>query len=115
MYSTALKLINTCAKQPLGVNYTTLIKQAMPLSLQVVFTVVYLLLLYALMAAYTTQGAALIQLVSANQYTTTSIDATVFIIIFGLVILSTKLSDYINRSFVSVKLLFLQAHLRITR
>lgn len=106
MYSTALKLINICAKQPLGVNYTTLIKQAMPLSLQVVFTVVYLLLLYALMAAYTTQGAALIQLVSANQYTTTSIDATVFIIIFGLVILSTKLSDYINRSFVSVKLLF---------
>lgn len=106
MYSTALKLIHICAKQPLGVNYTTLIKTAMPLPLQIVFTVVYLLLLYALMAAYTTQGAALIQLVSASQYMATSIDATVFIIIFGLVILSTKLSDYVNRSFVSVKLLF---------
>ncbi len=79
MYFTGLRLIKVCANRPLGVNFTSLIKEEMPKSFQVIFTVVYLLLLYALMAAYSTQG---------------------------LVILSTRLSDYVNRSFVSVKLIF---------
>ncbi|GGF94201.1 MULTISPECIES: amino acid permease [Cysteiniphilum] len=106
MYLTALRLIKVCAHQPLGVNFTSLIKEEMPKSLQVVFTLVYLLLLYALMAAYTTQGASLVNLVSQAQVPTVSVDAIVFILIFGLVILSTRLSDYVNRSFVSVKLVF---------
>ncbi len=106
MYVTGLKLIRVCEKYPLGVNYTTLIKSHMPISLQIIFTIVYLLLLYALMAAYTTQGAALVSLVAAAQHVSVSIDAIVFILIFGLVILSAKLSDYVNRSFVSLKLIF---------
>ncbi|WP_119344563.1 amino acid permease [Facilibium subflavum] len=106
MYSTALKLIRVCENQPLGVNYTTLIKNTMPLSMQMLFTVVYLLLLYALMSAYTTQGATLIQLVTQTQHASVAIDVIVFILIFGLVILSTRLSDYVNRSFVSIKLIF---------
>jgi tyrosine-specific transport protein len=106
MYFTGLRLIKVCANRPLGVNFTSLIKEEMPKSFQVIFTVVYLLLLYALMAAYTTQGASLVNLVSQAQVPTVSIDAIVFILIFGLVILSTRLSDYVNRSFVSVKLIF---------
>ena len=106
MYLTGLKLIKVCACQTLGVNFTSLIKDAMPKGLQVIFTLVYLLLLYALMAAYTTQGASLVSLVSQAPVPTVSIDAILFILIFGLTILSTRLSDYLNRSFVSVKLVF---------
>ena len=105
MYSTGLRLIQVCSNKPLGVNFASLIKEEMPKSFQVVFTTVYLLLLYALMAAYATQGSSLISLVSQRQVPTVSIDAIVFILIFGLVILSTRLSDYVNRSFVSVKLI----------
>ena len=106
MYITALKLVDVCVQQPLGVNYTTLIKTALPISLQIIFTVVYLLLLYALMAAYTTQGAALIDVISGSQINLTiSLDAIFFIMLFGLIILSTKLSDHVNRWFVSIKLI----------
>ncbi|WP_116963347.1 amino acid permease [Fastidiosibacter lacustris] len=106
MYFTAIRLIHVCSSQPLGVNFTTLIKEQMPKSLQAIFTLIYLLLLYALMAAYTTQGASLVNLVSQAELPIISVDAIVFVIIFGLVILSTRLSDYVNRSFVSVKLVF---------
>lgn len=106
MYLTALQLIKVCSHQPLGVNFTSLIRGKMSKSLQVIFTLVYFLLLYALMAAYTTQGASLVSLVLQMQIPTVSINAIIFILIFGLIILSTRLSDYVNRSFVSVKLIF---------
>ena len=107
MYVTGLKLIHVCESKPLGVNYTSLIKEELPPSLQIIFTIVYLLLLYALMAAYTTQGAALVSLVSmAQSQSYVSMDAIIFIFLFGLIILSTRLSDYVNRSFVTVKLVF---------
>ena len=106
MYFTALKLIRVCASYPLGVNYTSLIKSYLPLPLQMVFTFVYLLLLYALMAAYTTQGAALVKIVSLGTHVSVPLDTVIFILIFGFFVLSTRLSDYINRSFVSIKLVF---------
>jgi tyrosine-specific transport protein len=106
MYYTGLKLIKVCAKQEVGVNYTSLIREKMPKSLQIIFTTVYLLLLYSLMAAYTTEGASLVHLVSQSQTRVVSLDAITFILLFGSLVLSTRLSDYINRSFVSVKLIF---------
>lgn len=106
MYITSLKLIKLCAEHPLGVNFTTLIENKMPPFFQVVFTVVYLLLLYALMAAYTTQGTDLINMLDGESIPHISINALIFIIIFGSIILSVTLSDYINRSFVSLKLIF---------
>ncbi|MFZ9036366.1 MAG: amino acid permease [Francisellaceae bacterium] len=109
MYFTSLKLLKICSDYPLGVNMTTLIKKKMPGIFQAVFIICYLLLLYALMSAYTTQGASLVQLVGGNSYSSfssTALDAVVFLLIFGVIVLSTRLSDYINRSFVSIKLVF---------
>jgi len=106
MYFTSLKLIRLCENQSLGVNYTSLIKSSMPIPLQVIFTIVYLLLLYALMSAYTTQGASLVAVVSATKKIPVAIDVIIFVLIFGMIILNTKLSDYINRSFVSIKIIF---------
>lgn len=106
MYFTSLKLINICEKHPIGINYTSLIKKKMPRTFQVLFTIFYLLLLYALMSAYTTQGASLIHIFDPNQNKAIIIDTAIFIIIFGAIVLSTSLSDYVNRSFVSIKLVF---------
>ena len=106
MYVTSLKLINICANEPLGINYPTLIEKKMPLSLQIIFIFFYLLLLYSLMAAYTTQGSSFVGLISSTYSMSTSINTTIFIISFGFIIFSVKFSDYINRYFVSIKLLF---------
>ena len=106
MYYTGLKLITVCATEKAGVNYTSLIRKKMPKYLQIIFTFIYLLLLYSLMAAYTTQGASLVHLISQSQTRIVSVDSITFILLFGSLVLSTRLSDYINRSFVSVKLIF---------
>jgi len=106
MYFTSLNLVNICKKQPMGVNYTSLLKNKFPKSLQVIFSFIYLLLLYSLMAAYTNQGSELIGTIRFMQSNSIAIDSIFFIAIFGFIILSTRMSDYINRSFVSIKIVF---------
>ncbi|MCF6807798.1 amino acid transporter [Thiotrichales bacterium 19S9-12] len=106
MVITSFKLLKLCSQHPLGVNFTTLNSKQMPKLLQPVFIVMYLLLLYSLMSAYTTQGASLIKMASENTVTSNSLDALIYILIFGLIILNTKVSDYLNRSFVTLKLVF---------
>ncbi|MCF6777118.1 amino acid transporter [Thiotrichales bacterium 19X7-9] len=106
MYVTSFKLLKLCSEYPLGVNFTTLNAKRMPKILQPLFILMYLLLLYSLMSAYTTQGASLIKTVSQNAVSNTAVDTLVYILIFGVIILNTRLSDYLNRSFVSLKLIF---------
>ncbi|TNF66050.1 MAG: amino acid transporter [Gammaproteobacteria bacterium] len=106
MYVTSFKLLKLCSEYPLGVNFTTLNAKRMPKILQPLFILMYLLLLYSLMSAYTTQGASLIKIVSQNAVSNTAVDTLVYILIFGVIILNTRLSDYLNRSFVSLKLIF---------
>ncbi|MCF6766594.1 amino acid transporter [Thiotrichales bacterium 19S3-7] len=106
MYVTSFKLLKLCSEYPLGVNFTTLNAKRMPKLLQPLFVLMYLLLLYSLMSAYTTQGASLIKTISNNNVSNTAVDTLIYILIFGIIILNTKLSDYLNRSFVSLKLIF---------
>lgn len=106
MYVTSLKLLNLCAQHQEGANFTTLIEKRMPRPLQVGLTFIYLLLLYSLMSAYTTQGASMIATLSRGHMTPVPIDALVFLIIFGFIIANYRLSDYINRSFLTLKLIF---------
>lgn len=106
MYVTSFKLLTLCSEYKLGVNFTTLNADKMPKILQPFFVIIYLLLLYALMSAYTTQGASLVNTVSMNHVSNTAVDTFIYLIIFGMIILSTNLSDYVNRSFVSLKLIF---------
>ncbi len=106
MYVTALKLLHLCAEHPVGVNFTTLINKNMPRWIQPLFTIIYLLLLYSLMSAYTTQGASFISVLSKGNISFVPIDAFIFIIIFGTIIASFSFSDYVNRSFLSIKLIF---------
>ncbi|OGT24412.1 MAG: amino acid transporter [Gammaproteobacteria bacterium RIFCSPLOWO2_12_FULL_38_14] len=106
MYVTALKLLHLCAEHPVGVNFTTLINKNMPRWIQQLFIIIYLLLLYSLMSAYTTQGASFISVLSKGNISFVPIDAFIFIIIFGTIIASFSFSDYVNRSFLSIKLIF---------
>lgn len=121
MYLTSLKLLKACEQHKEGVNLTTLIQKKMPFVFQLAFIIIYLLLLYALMSAYTTQGASFIQAMgqhytssttavnshaSSQALITTAISAIIFIAIFGSIILNTKFSDYLNRCFISLKLIF---------
>lgn len=105
MYLTGLSLIKICANQPLGVNFTSLLAGKIPKSFQVILTIIYLLLLYSLMAAYTTQGASLVKFATHLEPKIFNvIDSAIFILIFGIVILSVNISDYMNRSFLLIKL-----------
>src|SRR3989338_2051554 len=106
MYVTALKLLHLCAEHPVGVNFTTLINKNMPRWIQQLFIIIYLLLLYSLMSAYTTQGSSFISVLSKGNISFVPIDAFIFIIIFGTIIASFSFSDYVNRSFLSIKLIF---------
>lgn len=109
MYLTSIKLLNVCAKYSIGVNFTTILKDRTPKIYQVSFTVVYILLLYALLSAYTSQGSSLVSLVLPKEETSgasVAVPAIIFILIFGSLMYSYRVSDYANRVFVFLKFLF---------
>ena len=112
MYITAIKLLNVCAEYPLGANFTTMMKSRSSKAYQISFSIVYLLLLYALMSAYTTQGSSLINAIGQaasddkNLDINTALSAIIFILIFSSFMYSYKVSDYANRVFVFLKLVF---------
>ena len=106
MYLTSLKLIDLCSKHEIGVNFTTLIQRRTSKGFQVVFTLMYLCLLYALMSAYTTQGGDLIALFNQHQNEYQPLNIFVFLLIFGIIVLSVRLTDYVNRTFVLLKIVF---------
>ncbi|MDE5020916.1 amino acid transporter, partial [Francisella tularensis subsp. holarctica] len=58
MYITALKLLRVCAKYPLGVNFTSMMQSQVSIRYLLFFCIIYLLLLYSLISAYTTQGSS---------------------------------------------------------
>lgn len=109
MYMTSIKLLNVCAQYPVGVNFTTILKDKTPKVYQLGFAVVYILLLYALLSAYTSQGSSLVSLVLPKKEASganVAIPAIIFILIFGSLMYSYKVSDYANRIFVVLKFLF---------
>ncbi|AEE88137.1 amino acid transporter [Francisella tularensis subsp. novicida] len=109
MYITALKLLRVCAKYPLGVNFTSMMQSQVSRGYLLFFSIIYLLLLYSLMSAYTTQGSSLVSAITSldnSNKAQVGLSATVFTIIFGALMFSYKVSDYANRFFVIVKFLF---------
>ena len=109
MYITSLKLLNVCAKYPVGVNFTTMMQAKASKISQVLFGFVYLLLLYSLMSAYTTQGASLIMLIKPSSETSNFgvvLPAVIFILLFSIFMYSYKISDYANRFFIFLKFVF---------
>jgi amino acid permease len=112
MYITAIKLLNVCAEYPLGANFTTMMESRSSKAYQIFFSIIYLLLLYALMSAYTTQGSSLIDAIGQaasddkNLDINTALSAVIFILIFSSFMYSYKVSDYANRVFVFLKLVF---------
>ena len=109
MYITSLKLLSVCAKYPLGVNFTTMMQSRASRGYQLVFALIYLLLLYSLMSAYTTQGASLITLISPSTGLSNigvALPAIIFIVVFSTFMYSYKTSDYANRFFVLLKFVF---------
>ena len=112
MYLTSLRLLNACDKYPIGANFTTMLENKTPKLFQIFFGIIYLLLLFSLMAAYTTQGASLVGSIghlsenSRSNLFATTINAFIFILIFSSLMYSYKVSDYANRTFVFLKLIF---------
>ena len=108
MYITALKLLKSCEQYPLGVNFTTMMQSKANKAYQIFFSIIYMLLLYSLMSAYTTQGASLVNIVAVNVFTknNVAIPALVFILIFGSFLCNYKISDFTNRFFVLLKFIF---------
>ncbi|API87625.1 amino acid permease [Francisella uliginis] len=109
MYITAIKLLNVCAEYPLGVNFTTMMQEKASKIYLVFFSIIYLLLLYSLLAAYTTQGSSLVSMigdVNDPNKSQIGVSAIIFILIFGAFMFSYKVSDYANRVFVILKFIF---------
>ena len=109
MYTTALKLLRVCSKYPLGVNFTTMMSSRVSKGYLVFFSVVYLLLLYSLMSAYTTQGSSLVEAFSNIEVSGKSdvaLSAIIFTLVFGTLMFNYKISDYANRFFVALKFIF---------
>lgn len=113
MYITALKLLRVCSEYEVGANFTTILENRAPKYYQIFFAIIYLLLLYSLMSAYTTQGASLVGMlglaggtaVSAT-HSSVGVEAVIFILIFASFMYSYRVSDYANRVFVFMKLIF---------
>ncbi|APC92391.1 MULTISPECIES: amino acid permease [Francisella] len=109
MYITALKLLSVCAKYPLGVNFTSMMQSQVSKGYLIFFSIIYLLLLYSLMSAYTTQGSSLVSAITSldnSNKTQVGLSAIIFTLIFGALMFSYRVSDYANRFFVLVKFLF---------
>ena len=109
MYITALKLLRVCAKYPLGVNFTSMMQSQVSKGYLIFFSIIYLLLLYSLMSAYTTQGSSLVSAITSldnSNKTQVGLSAVIFTLTFGALMFSYRVSDYTNRFFVIVKFLF---------
>ena len=109
MYITALKLLRVCAEYPLGVNFTTMMQSRVSKGYLIFFTVIYLLLLYSLMSAYTTQGSSLVATIGSLEGSSkfdVALSAIIFTLIFGALMFSYRVSDYANRAFVILKFVF---------
>ncbi|QIW10971.1 aromatic amino acid transport family protein [Francisella sp. LA112445] len=110
MYITALKLLSVCERYPIGANFTTMMHKSFSKFYLIIFSIIYLLLLYSLLAAYTTQGSSLISMladVSDNSSKSqVGISSIIFILIFVAFMFSYKASDYTNRIFVILKFAF---------
>ncbi|AIT09536.1 amino acid transporter [Candidatus Francisella endociliophora] len=109
MYITALKLLKVCAEHPLGVNFTTMMSSRVSKGYLIFFSIIYLLLLYSLMSAYTTQGSSLVGALSNIKISNkldVGLSAIIFTIIFGVLMFNYKISDYANRFFVILKFMF---------
>ncbi|MED7789241.1 aromatic amino acid transport family protein [Francisella sp. 19X1-34] len=110
MYITALKLLSVCERYPIGANFTTMMHKSFSKFYLLVFSIIYLLLLYSLLAAYTTQGSSLISMLGGVTDNTSKsqigISSIIFILIFVVFMFSYKASDYTNRIFVSLKFVF---------
>lgn len=109
MYITALKLLRVYAKYPLGVNFTSMMQSQVSKGYLIFFSIIYLLLLYSLMSAYTTQGSSLVSAITSldnSNKTQVGLSAVIFTLTFGVLMFSYRVSDYTNRFFVIVKFLF---------
>ncbi|MED7788464.1 aromatic amino acid transport family protein [Francisella sp. 19X1-34] len=109
MYIAAIKLLNTCAEHPLGANFTSIMYSRVPKPYLIFFTVIYLLFFYSMLSSYITQGSSIlynIDSISHLNQSQTEIFATIFIVIFGALIFSYRISDYVNRALVILKFIF---------
>jgi tyrosine-specific transport protein len=106
MYLTSLKLLRLCEQHKAGVNFTRLMEGRASRWLQYVFIVFYLLLLYALMSAYTTQGASLVATLSGHHSPFLWLNALIFVGVFAALLSSYRMGDYSNRFFLFIKFLF---------
>ncbi|KFJ41970.1 amino acid transporter [Francisella philomiragia] len=109
MYVTAIKLLRVCAEYPLGVNFTTMMQSQVSRGYLLFFSIIYLLLLYSLMSAYTTQGSSLVATlgsIDSSFKSGVALSAILFTLIFGALMFSYRVSDYANRLFVILKFVF---------
>jgi aromatic amino acid transport protein len=110
MYITALKLLSVCERYPIGANFTTMMHKSFSKFYLIIFSIIYLLLLYSLLAAYTTQGSSLISMLAGvsdnSSKSQVGISSIIFILIFVAFMFSYKASDYTNRIFVILKFAF---------
>lgn len=100
----AMRLISICSNEPLGINFSNLIKEKLPSFLKFIFTGMYVTFLYILMVVYTSQALFFIKDISKNTIFFT-IFCIIFILLFSIIISFIKISDYINRIFISLKIM----------
>ncbi|AKN87856.1 amino acid permease [Francisella orientalis] len=109
MYVTAIKLLRVCAEYPLGVNFMTMMQSQVSRGYLLFFSIIYLLLLYSLMSAYTTQGSSLVATlgsIDSSSKSGVALSAILFTLILGALMFSYRVSDYANRLFVILKFVF---------
>lgn len=93
---------------PMGSNFMTTARATLGTAGQIVTTIVYLLLLFSLLAAYISGGGEILQIVfqSINVPVTYIMSVVLFVAFFGLIVLShIRNVDYCNRLFMISKLL----------
>jgi len=91
-------------------SFTSMANKTLGRSGKIVTFISYLLLLYALVAAYVAGGGSLLSelFLLANIHISPTYSGLIFVIFFGsFVIHGVKAVDYVNRTFFSVKALFL--------
>nr|WP_212789002.1 aromatic amino acid transport family protein [Francisella halioticida] len=109
MYIAAIKLLNTCAEYPLGANFTSIMYSKTPKICLIFFTIIYLLFTYSMLSSYISQGSSILCNIDGINHLNKSqigMFSIVFVLIFGALIFSYKISDYTNRIFVIFKFIF---------
>ncbi|WP_150466975.1 aromatic amino acid transport family protein [Francisella sp. SYW-9] len=109
MYIAAKKLLKTCAEHPLGADFTSIMYSKVPKPYLIFFTIIYLLFFYSMLSSYISQGSSLLYNLDGMYHlnkSQTGISSIIFILIFGALIFSYKISDYTNRIFVIFKFIF---------